>query len=285
MKLTIPAALLLAALSVTAQDALLQDALAQDTQAQEPAAEDPVVARVNGADLLRSEVEETAKQLPPQYQQQLDAIFPMLVQRAIDLRLLGGAAEAAEMKDDPEVQRRMADIRLDIMREVYLEQQVAERISDDMVQERYDAYVEANPPKPQVHARHILVEEEAKARELIVELDGGADFAELAKEHSKGPSGAQGGELSYFSKEQMVPAFAEAAFSLDKGSHSKDPVQTEFGWHVIEILDRRELPPPALDEVRDQLFDELSQEAVQQILDGLRNEAKIEILEAPAAQQ
>ncbi len=263
-------------LSVRAASLAVAFALAAPAaQAQDPAAEDPVVATVNGDEVLRSEVLESAQQLPPQYRDQIDLVFPMLLDRTIDLRLLGAAAEAGGLSDDPEVKRRMAEIRVAVMREVYVEQQVAARISDDMLKARYDAFVEANPPKPEVHARHILVEEEAKARELIGKLDEGADFAELAKEHSIGPSGAQGGDLDYFTKEQMVPAFADAAFALDKGSHSADPVQTEFGWHVIEILDRRELPPPAFEEVEPQLFEELSQEAVQAMLTELRDSADI----------
>jgi peptidyl-prolyl cis-trans isomerase C len=270
-KITVRAASLAVALALAAQAAM----------AQEPAAEDAVVATVNGDDVLRSEVLETAEQLPPQYRQQIDAVFPLLLQRTIDLRLIGAAAEADGLDDDPEVKRRLDEIRGAVMREVYVEQQVAARISEDMVKERYDAFVEANPPNPEVHARHILVEEETKAKELIGKLDEGADFAELAKEHSIGPSGAQGGDLDYFTKEQMVPAFAEAAFAMEKGSYSKEPVQTEFGWHIIEILDRRELPPPPLEEVEEQLFEELSQEAVQAILTELRDGAEIKIVEAP----
>ena len=252
--------------------------VAQAATAQEPAAEDPVVATVNGDEVLRSEVLETAEQLPPQYRQQIDLIFPQLLQRTIDLRLIGAAAEAGGLSDDPEVKRRMEEILGSVMREVYVEQQMAARISEDMLKERYDAFVEANPPKPEVHARHILVEQETEAQELIGKLDEGADFAELAKEHSIGPSGAQGGDLDYFTKEQMVPAFADAAFALDKGSYSKDPVQTEFGWHVIEVLDRRELPPPPFEEIKPQLFDELSQETVQAMLVELRDGAEIKIV-------
>jgi len=270
-QITVRAAGLAVALALAAQAAM----------AQEPAAEDAVVATVNGDDVLRSEVLETAEQLPPQYRQQIDAVFPLLLQRTIDLRLIGAAADADGLDDDPEVKRRLDEIRGAVMREVYVEQQVAARISEDMVKERYDAFVEANPPKPEVHARHILVEEETKAKELIGKLDEGADFAELAKEHSIGPSGAQGGDLDYFTKEQMVPAFAEAAFAMEKGTYSKEPVQTEFGWHIIEILDRRELPPPPLEEVEEQLFEELSQEAVQAILTELRDGAEIKIVEAP----
>lgn len=278
---SLPAACLAAALLLTSQGALAQDTASEGSDA---AAEDPVVARVNGEDILRSQVEETAKQLPPQYQQQLDAIFPMLLERTIDLRLLSGAADAADLSKDEEVQKRLAEIRVAVMREVYLEKQVAERVSEEMLQERYKAFLEANPPEAEVHARHILVKEEAEARELITQLDGGADFAELAKEHSIGPSGAQGGDLDYFTKEQMVPAFADAAFALEKGNHSVDPVQTEFGWHVIEVLDRREIAPPKFEEVEQQLFDELSQQAVQDILTGLRDAAEVEIVGAPGTE-
>nr|MDJ0937359.1 peptidylprolyl isomerase [Kiloniellales bacterium] len=145
-QLTVRAAGLAVALALAAQAAV----------AQEPAAEDPVVATVNGDDVLRSEVLETAEQLPPQYRQQIDAVFPLLLQRTIDLRLIGAAAEAGGLEDDPAVKQRLEEIRGAVMREVYVEQQVAARVSEDMVKERYDAFVEANPPKPEVHARHIL---------------------------------------------------------------------------------------------------------------------------------
>ncbi len=261
------------AVSALALAAMLSAASAQDS------ADDPLVATVNGEQVFRSEVLETAKTLPPQYQAQLDQIFPALVERVIDFRLLAAAAEAADLADDPEVVRRVAELRRNVVREVYLERTVEARITDEALRGQYDAFLAANPPKPEVSARHILLAEDAQAKEAIVALDGGADFAELARERSTGPSGPNGGDLGFFTKEQMVPEFAEAAFTMAPGSYSEEPVKTQFGWHVIKVEERRDSQPPAFEEMADQLREEASRAAVTEVLAGLREGAEVEIVD------
>jgi len=267
---------LIAGAALSAALALAWPATAAEEEAAE--AEDPVVATVNGQEIFQSEVILAAQSLPPQYQSQVNMLFPLLVERLIDMRLLSIAAEDAGLAEDDEVKQRLEVQKLDVMREVYLERQIAELVTDARVKERYDVFVAENPPEQEVNARHILLENEEDARAVIAELDGGADFAELAKERSTGPSSEQGGDLGYFTKEQMVPEFSEAAFALEKGGHSKDPVQTQFGWHVIKVEDRRTPEPPSFEEMEEQMHGEVTREVVAEMVEGLRAAADIELM-------
>jgi peptidyl-prolyl cis-trans isomerase C len=260
----------------TAALALVLAALPPAAQAQD-SAEDPLVATVNGEKIYRSEVLETAKSLPAQYQLQLEQIFPTLVERIVDFRLLAAAASEAKLEEDAEVKRRMAELRKGVLREIYLERLIAERVTDEVLQGRYQDFIAANPPQPEIKASHILLEDETVAKEVISELDGGADFAALAKERSTGPSGPNGGDLGYFTTDQMVPEFSQAAFALEPGKHSAEPVQTQFGWHVIKVIERREGAPPPFEELQGQLRDEASREVVNTVLAELREGATVEI--------
>ncbi|MEM7224173.1 MAG: peptidylprolyl isomerase [Pseudomonadota bacterium] len=246
--------------------------LAQDSE------DDPLVATVNGKEIHHSDVMEAAQALPAQYQSQIDAIFPALVDRLVDLELITGAAADAGLADDEEVETRLASLKRDVMREIYLQRELEKRVTDETLRETYDEYLAANPPKSEVHARHILVPEEETAKEIIAELDGGADFAELAKERSTGPSSAQGGDLGYFAEGQMVPEFSTAAFALEPGTYTKEPVKTQFGWHVIKSEDQRETAPPSFEEVEPQLREEASRAEFAELIAGLRDNAEIEIL-------
>ena len=245
--------------------------------------EDPVVARVNGEEILRSTVFEFAQALPPQYQAQLAQLYPLLVQRLVDFRLASNAARAAGLVDDDEVKRRLAAAEDRVIRDVYLERQIDSRVTDDGVKAKYDEHIAANPPATEHRARHILVETEEAARDIIAKLDGGADFAELAKELSTGPSGPQGGDLGYFTADQMVPEFAQAASAMEPGQYSKDPTQTQFGWHVIKVEDRRQAAPPPFEQLEQQLREELARTAMETVLIELREGAEVEILPAGAS--
>ncbi len=251
-------------------------ARAQDTEA----AEDPTVAIVDGTPIALSEVTAYAATLPQQYQQAFDQIFPYLVQRLIDLSLIDKAAKDDGLSGDEVVQERVARLTLEVMREVYMERLLAAAVSDQEVEARYQAFLEENPPVEEIRARHILLENEEAAREIIAELDEGADFAELAQEQSTGPSSAQGGDLGYFTGEQMVPSFTEAAFALEPGSYTSDPVQTEFGWHVILVEDKRPKDPPGFEQVAPQLTQELQGAAIENHIASLRAGAEIEVMES-----
>ena len=242
------------------------------------AKEDRVVARVDGDEIRHSDVLAMARGLPPQYQAQLMQIYPLMVQRLVDYKLAGMAGRAAGLAGDDEVEARVARAEERAIREVYLEREIEARVTDAAVQDAYKAHLAANPPAEEQHARHILLETEEAARETIAVLDGGADFVELAKERSTGPSGPRGGDLGYFTADQMVPEFSQAAAALEPGQHSAEPVQTQFGWHVIKVEDRRRGAPVSLEEVEPQLREQLAREALETVLNGLRGGVEIEIV-------
>ncbi|MGF1611272.1 MAG: peptidylprolyl isomerase [Kiloniellales bacterium] len=261
--------------------AALALALPAVLQAEEEQTGDLVVARVDGTDVTRAEVMALARNLPAQYQAQAEMLFPMLLDRRIDMLLIGNAASDDGLANDDEVAERLESLRLDIMREVYLERLIDKEVTDARVKARYDTFLSENPAKAEINARHILLESEEEAREVIAELDGGADFAELARNRSTGPSSAQGGDLGYFTADQMVPEFSQAAFALEPGSHSKDPVQTQFGWHVIKVEDKRTQEPPSFEELEDEMKNEVTRDVVASRIGDLRETAEIEMI-APA---
>ena len=154
-------------------------------------------------------------------------------------------------------------------------------VTDAAMHQVYDDAVKQMPPEQEVHARHILVPTEEEAKAIEAELKKGADFATLAKEKSKDPGAADGGDLGYFTKDQMVPEFAEAAFKLDKGQVS-EPIHTQFGWHIIKVEDKRTKPTPSFDQVKAQLQNYVAHRAQAELVDNLRKSAQIERLDKPA---
>jgi peptidyl-prolyl cis-trans isomerase C len=240
--------------------------------------EDRVVARVNGEEVHHSDVMAMARNLPAEYQSQLMAIYPMLVQRLVDFKLAGNAGRDAGLANDDRVKVFVDKAEEQAVRELYLEREIEARMTDEMIQEAYQVHLADNPPAEELQARHILVETEEEAREVIALLDGGADFAELAKERSTGPSGPKGGDLGYFTANQMVPEFSQAAAALEPGSYTKEPAKTQFGWHVIKLEDRRTAAPPPFEEIEQQLREQVARETLEVVLNGLRDGAEIEIV-------
>jgi peptidyl-prolyl cis-trans isomerase C len=241
-------------------------------------AEDPVVAVVDGTEVRRSDVEAVARALPEQYRQvPLPQIYGMLLDRAIDFRLLANAAKEQDLAEDPAVQAALEKAHADVLRDAYIRQQIEQGTTEDKLRARYDQLKEAEGfTQEEVHARHILVGSEKGAEEVIAELEGGAEFAALAEEHSVDPSARSNrGDLGFFRREQMVPEFAEAAFALEPGEYTKKPIQTQFGWHVIEVLDRR-LGTPSFEETEPRLRQEIAREIVMALVADLRDDAEIE---------
>jgi peptidyl-prolyl cis-trans isomerase C len=155
-------------------------------------------------------------------------------------------------------------------------------LTDAELHKVYEDAVKQMPNEEEVHARHILVPTEDEAKAILAQLKGGADFAALAKEKSKDPGAAEGGDLGYFTKDQMVPEFSEVAFKLGKGQLS-DPVKTQFGWHVIKVEDKRVKPTPTFDQVKPQIENYVAHRAQAQLVEKLRGGANIERLDKPAA--
>lgn len=262
---------------------------APDDSAAVEAEKGEVIAVVNGANIYEADLSAFIQQLPPQLQAQVQLLLPQIVDQLVNNQLTLAAGRAAGLAGDGEVQRRVAEIEDLIVGQTYLERAVGERVTDAQLEAAYQEFLEENPPQRQLKARHILVETEEAANEVIAALEGGADFAELAKERSTGPSGASGGELPPFQAGDMVPEFSDAAFAMEVGTHSKTPVKTQFGWHVIKVEESSMTEPPAREEVEPQLRGELEQQAASAVYQDLRKDAQIEILfgrpapgEAPA---
>lgn len=271
------------ALSAAALVALLAaaplTALAQTDSTEAPADEDPVVATVNGDPIYQSEVIAAIETLPPQVRQlPQQMLLPAVADQIATGRLIAEQARAQGLNDDPEVEARLQQARTNILQEVWLDRQVQERLTDERIDAAYDAWLEQNPPQEQVRARHILVDERETAEEVITALDAGGDFATLAQEYSTGPSGAGGGDLGYFGRNEMVAPFAEAAFALEPGSYTDDPVETQFGWHVILVEDTRSAEPPPLEQVRQQVQQQAEQQIIRDLVAEVREGAEVTVL-------
>jgi peptidyl-prolyl cis-trans isomerase C len=198
----------------------------------------------------------------------------------IDMQVMAEAAEKDGITGTEDFKRRIAFMTMQAERNAFVEAKIASSITDAEVKARYDAEIAKFTPPDEIRASHVLVETEDEAKAIIKELEGGGDFAKIAKEKSKDPgSAAQGGDLGYFSKGQMVPPFEEAAFALEVGQFTKTPVKSDFGWHVIRLDDKRKQQPPAFDQVKEQIKSGMLREKFGEVLAGLKKDAKIDVLD------
>jgi peptidyl-prolyl cis-trans isomerase C len=237
---------------------------------------DPVVAVVNGTEIHRSAIEAARQDLPAQYQSYpIDVIYRPLLDRVIDGMLMTDAGRKESLQNDPEVKERLKRAEDQIIRSVYIERALKARLTDAYLQQRYQQYLKDNPPEPEVKVRQILLKTEDEAKAVIKELDGGADFTELAKKHSSGPSADQGGDLGYIKHGDVVPEFADAAFKLKPGEYTKTPVKSQFGWHVIKVDAARTSKPPSFEEAKADITQEASRDLVGDIIKELQAKAKI----------
>ncbi len=247
-------------------------------------AEDSVLARANGVDIRQSDLalaEEDIGSAMPQMgaEQKRDYLITYLA----DVIILAQAADQHQLANRGDVKQRIEFERHKALMEALLQDAGKAAMTDDALHKVYDEAIKQTPNEQEVHARHILVATEGEAKDIEAQLKSGADFATLAKQKSKDPGAAEGGDLGYFTKDQMVPEFAEAAFKLDKGQIS-DPVKTQFGWHIIKVEDKRIKPTPTYDEVKGQLQNYVARRAQAELVDNLRKSATIERLDQPAGQ-
>jgi peptidyl-prolyl cis-trans isomerase C len=246
------------------------------------AQDDPVVARVNGTDVRQSDLAMAEEDLGSNIPQMTpEAKREYLITFVGDMLLVAKAAEAKKMADSNEFKQKLAYTRTKLLMESYLQSEAKAAVTDAELRKVYDEAIGQMKAEPEVRARHILVETEDEAKALVADLKKGADFAELAKTKSKDPGSADGGDLGYFTKDQMVPEFSEVAFKLEKGQLS-DPVKSQFGWHVIKVEDKRARQPPEFDKVKDQLENFVVRRQQTQLITKLRAEGKIERIGAPA---
>jgi peptidyl-prolyl cis-trans isomerase C len=257
---------------------------------------DPVVAKVNGVEIHQSDLaaaEDEAGQIPPMSP---EAKQDYLVQFVADMILVSKAAEDKKFGDAPDFKRKLEFARKKLLMEGLLQSAGKEALTDEAMHKVYDEAVKQIGEEKEVHARHILFRTQAgddkagkeaadKIKAVIGRLKKGEEFAKVAGEVTEDPSGkANGGDLGYFTKEQMVPQFSEVAFKMYPGQLS-NPVKTQFGWHIIKVEDKRTKQPPEFAKVKDQIEAYLARKAQTEYIAKLRQEAKIERLDKAAEQK
>ncbi|BBD39694.1 peptidylprolyl isomerase [Aminobacter sp. Y103A] len=261
--------------------------VAQETapapQAAAPAAAavDPnaIVATINGENVTEADITLAEQDLGQQFgnlppEQRRAAALSSI----IEIRLMAAQAVEKGLDKDADFQRRVAFLDQRALHGELVEKEVAGKITDDEIRARYDKEIAAQKPVNEVHARHILVKTKEEADVIVKKLDGGEDFQKLANENTTDPSGkTSGGDLGFFGPGQMVPEFEKAAMALEVGAYSKEPVQTQFGWHIIKVEDKRAQQPPAFETVKDQVRSLLIREKYIKLVKQVRGAGKIEI--------
>ena len=245
-------------------------------------ADDPVLAKVNGSEIRQSDVALAEEELAPSLAQmdpasKKDNVLSFL----IDLKIVAKAAEDKKLENTDDFKKRLAFARNRLLMDSLLATEGKAATTDDAMKKVYDDAAKQITSEQEVHARHILVPTEEEAKKVEDELKKGADFAELAKKESKDPGASDGGDLGFFTKEQMVPEFSKVAFELEPGKIS-DPVKTQFGWHIIKVEEKRARKAPDFAQVKPQIEQYITRKAQAEYVAKLRQEAKVERLDKPA---
>ena len=265
-----------AALRILLTAAMAAGLASTPAQAQEKA--DPVVAKV-GTEVIRlSDVNVAMESLPPQARQMpREQLLPRLVEQMVDTRLLALEARKSGIDKEPAVRRALRDVEERTLVAAMLERDIGPRVNDAAVKARYDKDIATFTVAQEVHARHILVDDEATAKKIIADLKKGGDFVALSKQYSKDAAAVeQGGDLGFFKAADMVPEFSAAAFALKDRELGSVPVHTQFGWHVVQTMERRNGQPPAFEAARDELRQRMINEEVRKALDRAHTTVTVE---------
>ena len=245
--------------------------------------DNPVLAKVNGSEIRQSDVALAEEELGPSLAQMDPATKKENVLAfLIDMKIVAKAAEDKKIEDRPDFKARLAFARNRLLMDNLLGAEGKAAATDDAMKKVYEEAAKQIQGEQEVHARHILVETEDEAKAIEAELKKGADFATLAKEKSKDPGGASdGGDLGFFTKDQMVPEFSAVAFSLEPGKIS-DPVKSQFGWHIIKVEEKRNRKAPDFDQVKPQIETYVTRKAQAEYVAKLREGAKVERMDQAA---
>ncbi|MVT68660.1 peptidylprolyl isomerase [Bradyrhizobium pachyrhizi] len=243
---------------------------------------DPVLAKVNGSEIHASDVALAEEELGPSLQQmdpstRKDNVLSFL----IDMKIVSKAAEDKKIENNDDFKKRLAFTRNRLLMDSLLASEGKAATTDDAMKKVYEEAAKQITGEQEVRARHILVETEDEAKAIKAELDKGADFGELAKKKSKDPGASDGGDLGFFTKEQMVPEFSAVAFSLEPGKIS-DPVKSQFGWHIIKVEEKRNRKAPDFEQVKAQIETYVTRKAQADYVAKLREAAKVERMDKPA---
>jgi peptidyl-prolyl cis-trans isomerase C len=275
--LPITTALTVAGLSTVS---LATVAMAQGPKATQPSP-NAVVATVNGDPIHMSDVAAAAQALPPNVAQQVppQVLFGKLIDQLVSRRALLIEAKKQGLDKDPAVQHQMQAAADQVLQGIALQRQVLPKVNEEAIKAQYDKQYAGKPGEPEIHARHILVDSEAKAKDIIAQLEKGAKFEDLAKKYGdpKDAATQQGGDLGFFKKGDMLPEFSDAAFKLKPGEYTHTPVHTHYGWHVIQVLETRTSQPPTYDQVHDEIKQQLLQQDVQAAVAQAKAGVKIQL--------
>jgi len=246
------------------------------------AEDNPVLAKVNGVEIRQSDVALAEEELGPSLAQmdpatKKDNVLAFL----IDMKIVSKAAEDKKLENSDDFKKRLAFARSRLLMDSLLATEGKSATTDDAMKKVYEEASKQITGEQEVHARHILVESEDEAKAVKADLDKGADFAELAKKKSKDPGASDGGDLGFFTKDQMVPEFSAVAFALEPGKIS-DPVKSQFGWHIIKVEEKRTRQAPAFDQVKGQIETYVTRKAQADYVAKLREAAKVERMDKPA---
>jgi peptidyl-prolyl cis-trans isomerase C len=241
----------------------------------------PVLAKVNGSEIRQSDVALAEEELGPSLAQMDPATKQENVLAfLIDMRIVAKAAEDKKVENTEEFKKRLAFTRNRLLMDSLLANEGKAATTDAALKKVYEEAAKQITDEQEVHARHILVETEDEAKAVADELKKGADFAELAKKKSKDPGASDGGDLGFFTKDQMVPEFSTVAFALEPGKIS-DPVKSQFGWHVIKVEEKRNRKAPDFEQVKGQIETYVTRKAQADYVTKLREAAKVERMDKP----
>jgi len=241
-------------------------------------ADDTVVAIVNGDKIYKKDVMAALKQLPVK-DEDVSKAFPLVLDQVVSEKLIDEASKDAKIEDTPEYKKQLDAVKAQLVKQIYFERILSSKVTDSMVKAEYNHFKDQNKGKIEVHARHILVPTKEEAEKVIKDLDGGAKFEDLAKQRSSGPAAQNGGDLgAYMVKEEFIdPDMGAKVIALKKGEYTKEPIKSQFGWHVFKVDDKRERKVPDLDKnVEDAIRQKLSQVAVADLVKSLKSKAEIQ---------
>ena len=239
----------------------------------------PIVANVNNEDISLETMIHAMNELPPEIQSQpFMSYYEDLLERVIDIKLFAQEGKKMKLDEEPSVRAAIDFVIEKVLMQAFLSKYVQENIKEENIKASYNNFIADETSREEIKASHILMDTESEAIDVINMLNDGDDFAELAKNKSTGPSGPSGGDLGWFKRGQMVPPFEKAAFSLNKNEITQRPVQTQFGWHVIKIFDKRIPEAPSYESMKSKLIQDLERKIVSKKIQDLRNDALIEKL-------
>ncbi len=240
----------------------------------------PVVAVIGDQDVTRIDVLNFMQTLPAETRQlPMDQLFPLVQNQLINMSLVKEKSATVNLDDDPLVKQQLELAKQNIVPVVFMQREVEKVLDEERLKAEYDTYVANFPNIEEAKARHILVEDEALAKDIISQISGGASFEALAKEHSIDATAEKGGELGYFAKGDVVPEFAEAAFAQEINAVSEMPVKSDFGFHIIKVEERRQRPPADFETAKPFLVGQLRNEVTNEIIEQWREEAGVKLFD------